>query len=129
MEYRVYWLLKISCFGLSGEGNTVFFELKIWWKIIFADYCKFLVLILLEVGNAVFLFAKKLLKDNIYWLLKSSCFELFDEGKYGLFLSQKVMEKYYLLITEKFLFLTFRRSFWAFHDIPGLGKYGFLCSD
>ena len=29
-------------------------------------------------------------KYDIYWLLKSSCFELFRDVKYGLFLSQKV---------------------------------------
>ena len=29
-------------------------------------------------------------KDDIYWLLKSSCFELFGGGKYGIFLSQEV---------------------------------------
>ena len=29
-------------------------------------------------------------KDDIYWLRKSSCFELFGGGKYGLFLSQEV---------------------------------------
>ena len=38
---------------------VVFFEPKSWWK------------------------------DDIYWLLKSSCFELFGDGKYGLFLSQE----------------------------------------
>ena len=40
-----------------------FFEPKSWWKV------------------------------DIYWLLKSSCFELFEDGKYGLFLSQKVHGK------------------------------------
>ena len=29
-------------------------------------------------------------KDDIYWLMKSSCFELFGDGKHGLFLSQEV---------------------------------------
>ena len=29
-------------------------------------------------------------KYDIYWLLESSCFELFGDGKYGLFLSQEV---------------------------------------
>ena len=33
-------------------------------------------------------------KDDIYWLLKSSCFELFGDGKYGLFSSQEVDGKY-----------------------------------
>ena len=115
---------------------------------------------------------------HVYWLLKSFCFEIFGNGKYGLFLNQKLMEIWCLLITEKFLFWPFQRweipsflsqkivwkmiftdywkvllstllvmgntvfffsqkidgkmifiwSFWAFHDIPGLGKYGFSCS-
>ena len=43
-----------------------FFELRSWWK------------------------------DDIYWLLRSSCFELFGDGKYGLFFSQKLMERSYL---------------------------------
>ena len=37
-----------------------------------------------------FLERKRWLKDDIYWLLKRSCFELFSDGKYGLFLSQEV---------------------------------------
>ena len=53
-------------------------------------------------------------KDDIYWLLRSSCFELFGDGKYGLFFSQKVDGK-----------MIFTWSFWAFYDIPGPGKYGF----
>ena len=47
----------------------------------------------------------------------SSCFELFGDGKYGLSLSQEVDGK---------MRLTW--SFRAFHDIPGLEKYGFSCS-
>ena len=34
---------------------------------------------------------------NIYWLLRSSCFELFGDGKYGLFSARKLMERWYLL--------------------------------
>ena len=44
---------------ILGMKNVVFFEPKSWWK------------------------------DDIYWLLKSSCFELFGDGKYGLFWSQE----------------------------------------
>ena len=36
-------------------------------------------------------------KDDIYWLLKSFCFELFGDGKYNLFFSQKVGGWWYLL--------------------------------
>ena len=55
-------------------------------------------------------------KDDIYVLLKSSYFELFGDRKYGLFLSEEVDGK-----------MIFTCSFLAFHQIPGLGKYGFLC--
>ena len=45
---------------------------------------------------------------NIYWLLKSSCFDLFGNGEYGLFWAKKLMERWYWLVTEAFLFWTFR---------------------
>ena len=123
----------------------VFLSQKVDGKMIFTDYWKVLVLIFSGMGNTVFSWAKKLTeiwyllitgkflfwtfrwweirsffesrswwKDDIYWLLRSSCFELFGDGKYGLFFSQKVDGK-----------MIFTWSFWAFHDIPGLGKYGF----
>ena len=83
-----------------GMKNVVFFESKSWWK------------------------------DYIYWLLKSICFELFGDGKYGLFWVKKLVEKMNLFwtfcwwkydlffelkswwkmiftVTEKFLFWTF----------------------
>ena len=56
-------------------------------------------------------------KHDINWSLKSSCLELFGDGKYGIFFSEKVDGE-----------MIFTWSFLAFHDIPGLGKYGFLCS-
>ena len=101
--------------------NTFFFDPKSWWKYNiswFPDDLIILVLFFLGVGNRVFFWEKKLLA------------------------------RWYLLVTEKFLFWTFRwweiRSFfrqkidvkiiftwyfWAFHDISGPGKYGFSCSD
>ena len=140
--------LKVLVLKFLGMKDVVFFEPKSWWK------------------------------GDIYWLLKSSCFEFFGDGKYGLFWVKKLietmtftdywkvlvlnfsvvgntvffgvkklMERWYLLITERFLFWTFWwweiRSFfsqkvggkmiftwssWAFYDIPKLGKYGSLCS-
>ena len=51
-------------------------------------------------------------------ITESYYFELFGDGKHGLFFSEKVDEK---------MMLTW--SFRAFHDIPGLWKYGFLCSE
>ena len=56
----------------------VFFEPKTWWK-----YC-------------------------FDWLMKSSSFELFGNGKYSLFWEKKLMKRWYLLITDMSLFWTFR---------------------
>ena len=98
--------------------KVVFFEPKNWWKDDITDYWKVHVLNFSVMGNKVFFWVKNL------------------------------MQRWYLLVTEKFLFWTFRWweirsffsqkvdgqmiftwSFWAFHDIPGLGKYGFSYSD
>ena len=86
---------------------------KVDGKIVFTDYWKVLVLNFSVIGNTVFFESRSWWKDDIYWLPKSSCFELFGDGKYGLFFSQKVDWK-----------MIFTWSFWPFHDIPGLGKYG-----
>ena len=127
----------------------VFLSQKVDGNMIFTDYWKVLVLTFSEMGNTVFSWAKKLTeiwyllitgkflfwtfrwweiryffesrswwKDDVYWLLRSPCFEFFGDGKYGLFFSQKVDGK-----------MIFTWSFWTFHDIPGLGKYGFSRSD
>ena len=127
----------------------VFLSQKVNENMIFTDYWRVLVLFLSEMGNTVFSWAKKLIerwyllitekvlfwtfrwweirsffesrswwKDDIYWLLRSCCFELFGDGKYGLFFSQKGDGK-----------MIFPWSFFSFHDIPGLGKYGFSRSE
>ena len=58
----------------------VFLSQKVDRNMIFTDYRKFLVLMFLEIGNTVF-----------------SYFELFGDGKYGLFFSaKKLMERSYL---------------------------------
>ena len=142
-------ITKIFLFWFFLEvKNMVFLSQKVDGKMIFTDYWKVLVLIFSGMGNTVFFWAKKLMeryllitekflfwtfwwweirsffksrswwKDDIYWLLRSSCFELFGDGKYGLFFSQKVDGN-----------MVFTWSFWAFHDIPGLRKYGFLLSE
>ena len=98
--------------------KVVFFEPKNWWKDDITDYWKVHVLNFSVMGNKVFFWVKNL------------------------------MQRWYLLVTEKFLFWTFRWweirsffsqkvdgkmiftwSFWAFYDIPGPGKYGFSRSD
>ena len=86
-------------------------------KMIFTDQWKVLVLKFLEMGNTVFFEPESWWKYDIYWLLKSSCFEVFDDGKYSVFFSKKVDRK-----------MVFTWSSWTFHNISGLGKYGFSCS-
>ena len=85
-------------------------------NMMFADYWKGLVLNCSEMINKVFFEPKRYCKDDIYWLLKSSCFELFGDRKYGLFFSQKLDGK--MIFTWPF-----ELSF-----IPGLGKQIFSCS-
>ena len=57
-----------------------------------------------------------IIQTILFWTLKS-CFELFGDRKYDLLLSQKFDGK-----------VIFTWSSGAFQDIPGLRKYGFLCS-
>ena len=44
----------------------------------------------LKMKNVLFFQAKIDRKDDIYWLLRNSCFELFGGVKYGLFLSGEI---------------------------------------
>ena len=115
-SFRIFWRWQIrSCFSQNIDGNMIISDR---WKVLIFGH--------------------------------------FANGKYGLFRGKKLMERWYLLTTEKVLFWTtemflfwfffvikmryvfsqkvgakmiFTWSFWAFHDIPALGKYGFLCSD
>ena len=127
------------------KNNEVIFSLA--WNMIFSDNFKVLVLQFFEIKNMVFL-SRKVDGNMIftdYWKVLVLIF--LGTGNMVFFWAKKLMERWYLLITEKFLFWTFRWweirpffsqkvdgkmiftwSFWAFHDIPGLGKYGFSCS-
>ena len=96
-----FWGWKMWCFVTQ----------KVDGKVIFADYWKVLVLKFSVMGNTVFFKSRSWWKDDIYWLLRSSCFELFGDGKYDPFFTQKATS-----------------SFWAFHGILGLAKYGFSSS-
>ena len=74
-----------------------FLRQKVAGKMIFTDYWKVLVLTFSRMGNTSFFWGKKLMENDIYWSLRSSCFELFGDGKYGLFSAKKLMERWYLL--------------------------------
>ena len=104
----IYWLLKSSCFGLFGNGKYgLFLRQKVNEKMIFTDYWNVLVLNFSEKENAVFFEAKSWWKDDIYQLMKSSCFELFRDGKCGRFLRKKVTGKMIFTDYWKVLVLSF----------------------
>ena len=52
--------------------------------------------------------SQKLMERQYLLITERSSFELFSDGKYGLFWVKKLIERWYLLVTEKFLFLTFQ---------------------
>ena len=104
-----YWFLERSCFENFGDGKYGLFLTKKVMEILYLLITeKFLFWTFLRWEIRSFIELKSWWKNEIYWLLKSSCFELFKDEKYGLFLSQKLMERWYLLITEKFLVRNFR---------------------
>ena len=118
---------KKSCLLITKRFLLwLFWKWKIWYflskrvdgNMIFTDYWKVLVLIVSGIENTVFFEPKSWWKEDIYWLLKKSCFKLSDYGKCNIFISPKFDGK-----------MMFTWSFWACHDISGLGKYGFSCSD
>ena len=98
MENKVFsWAKKLTeIWYLLITGKFLFWTFR-WWEI------------------RSFFESRSWWKDDIYWLLRSSCFELFDDGKYGLFSLKKVDGK-----------MIFTWSFWAFYDIPAPGKYVLL---
>ena len=86
----LFWIFR-------GWKTRSFLIQKVNGNIVFPDDWIVLVLIFLGVRNRVFFDRKSWWKDDFYWLLKSSCFELFGDGKYGLFLAKKLMKRWYLL--------------------------------
>ena len=94
----IYWLLKSSCFNFFGNGKHGLFWVK---KLMESWYSltteKFLFWCFRELGNRVFFETKSWWKDDIYRLLRNSCFELFGDGKYSLFSAKKLMKRWYIL--------------------------------
>ena len=102
MEYYVFWLLKNSSFKLPEMGNMV--SQKTDGKTIFTDFWKVLVLNFLKMGNTVYFWQKCWWKNDIQWLLESTCFEPFGDGEHGLFWAKKLMERWcFLCLFELFM--------------------------
>ena len=97
-KYDVYWLMKSSWFGLFRNRKYGLFWVKKLmkrWYLLITEKILFWTFRRWEIRS--FFEPKSWWKDHIYWSLKSSCFELFVDGKYGLFSAKKMMERWYLL--------------------------------
>ena len=111
-----YW--NVVVLNFSVMGNTVFSWAKkfteIWYLLITGKFL-FWTFRWLEIRS--FFGSRSWRKDDIYWLQRSFCFELFGDEKHGLFFTKKVDGN-----------MIFTWSFLAFYDIPGPGKYVFTRS-
>ena len=112
---------NVLVFKFSKVENTVFFQAKklmeTWYLFIYLLYWTALVLNFSEIGNAFFFEPKSWWKHDIYLfiILNRSCFKLFRDGKCVLFWAKMLMERWHLLLTEKFLFWTLRWwQIWSF---------------
>ena len=95
-KYDIYWFLKNYLFWSFQEWEIrSFLSQNVDGKMIFTE--KFLFWPFPEWEIRFFFWAKNLWKYDIYWLLKSPCFELFGDGKYGLFSAKMLIERWYLL--------------------------------
>ena len=96
MIFTDYWKVLVLIF--SGIGNTVLFWVKKVmerWYLLIPE--KFLFWFFREWEIRSFFQSRSWWKDDIYWFLRSSCFEIFGDGKYDLLSSKKLMERWYLL--------------------------------
>ena len=95
MIFNDYWNVLVLIF--PEMGNTVFSLAK---KLIERLYLliteKVLFWTLRWWEMQSFFESRSWWKDDIFWLLRSSCFELFGDRKYGLFWVKKLMKRWYL---------------------------------
>ena len=103
---HIYLLLESSCFELFGNGKYgLFLRQKVNEKMIFTDYWNVLVLNFSGMKSTAFFEAKSWWKDDIYWLLESSCFEPWkvlvlnfsEMGNTVIFWGKKLIERWCLL--------------------------------
>ena len=101
-------LLKSSCFEIFGDGKYCLLSSQnVDGNMIFTDYWNVLVLNFSEMRNTVFLSQKvdgKIIFTD-YWNVLVLNFS--EMGNTVFFWAKKLMKRWYLLITERFLFWTF----------------------
>ena len=100
--------LKVLVLNLSEMGNRVFFSAKKLmerWYLLITEKVLFWTFRRSEIRS--FFEPKSWWKDDFYCSLKRSCFELSRDGKYDLFLIQKVDGKMIFTDNWKVLALNF----------------------
>ena len=104
MEYYFCWSLKISSFEFFGdEKYSILWAKKLMeiWYLLVKGFCFDL------FGNGKYgLFLCQ--KDGGKMIFTDYWNFFFGDGKYGLFWVKKLIERWYLLVTEKFFFRTFQ---------------------
>ena len=132
----------------SEVENKVFFSQKVDRNMIFTDYWKVLVLNSSEIRNTVFFWAKELMERWYSLSTEKFMFWTFPRWEIWSFFEPKSWWKMMFTNKWKVRVLNFSvigntvffqlKSLWkdniylvflSFHDNPGLGKYGFLCSE
>ena len=96
----IYWLRKSSCFQRFGGGKYGLFWVKKWMQRLYLLVTKkflFWTFRGWEIWSFFHPQPRSWWKDDIYWLPRSSCFELLGDGKYDLFSAKKLMERWNLL--------------------------------
>ena len=105
------WKIR-SSFDSKSWCKIIF---SLAWNTMFSEYGKVLVLNFSEMGNTFFFWFKKLIQDyiffsveyHVFWIWKSSCFDLFRDRKYVFLWSKKLVESWCFLGTFE-LFVIFQ---------------------
>ena len=115
-KIRYFWATKLmEIWYLPITEKFLFWSFREWeirpslsqkvaGKMIFTDYWKVLDLTFSGMGNTVLFWVKKLMERLYLLITEKFLFDLFGNGKYGPFWAKKLMERWYLLVAEKFLF-------------------------
>ena len=113
MIFTDYWKVIVLIF--SGMTNPIFFwakKLMERWYLLITEKFLFWTFRWWEIRS--FFESRNWWKDDIYWLLRSSCFELFGNGKYGLFFSQSWWKDDIYLVFLRFPWYSRTWEIWFF---------------
>ena len=115
-SFWIFWRWQIrSCFSQNIDGNMIISDR--WKVLIFGHFA----------NGEIRSFSRQKVDGKM----------IFTDYWKGLVLNYwNVFVLVFFVIKMRYVFsqkvgakMIFTWSFWAFHDIPALGKYGFLCSD